>query len=261
MKDCKLLEGKVALITGAGKGIGKEISKVFAQNGADLVLLSRTKKDIEAVAEFARGPGAKALPIKTDVSSYREVKSAVREALEYFGRIDILVNNAGGGVKTPVVDLNIDNWKKTFDVNFFGTLYLSSEVLKNMIKNREGSIINISSRCASQPSPYYGAYCACKAALLTLSETMSLEYKRYGLRVNSISPARVSTERAIEICPGEDVSKWIKPHEVADVALFLASSFSKAVNGVEIKTFGNFYRIGTYDYSEAEKIVGEKFTW
>ena len=86
MKDCKLLEGKVSLITGAGKGIGKEISRVFAQNGADLVLLSRTQKDIETVAEFARSLRVKALPIKTDVSSYREVKSAVREALKYFGK-------------------------------------------------------------------------------------------------------------------------------------------------------------------------------
>ena len=260
-KNCRLLKEKVVLISGAGKGIGKEICYVFAQNGANLVLLSRTQEDIEQVAAAARKFGVEALPVKTDVSSYSEVKSAVKKALKYFGKVDILVNNAGGGVKTPVINLNVEDWKSTFDINFFGSLYLSSEVIKNMVKNKSGNIINVSSRCASQPTPDYGAYGASKAALLVLSETMSLEYKRYGLRVNSISPARVSTERAVKVSIGEDTSNWIKPREVADVALFLASDLSKALNGIEIKIFGNFYRIGTYEYKAAEEIVGEKFTW
>jgi 3-oxoacyl-[acyl-carrier protein] reductase len=251
----KILKNIVSLISGAGRGIGKKIAQVFAENGSNLILISRTKKEIDIVAEECRRFGIDALAIKTDISSSNEIENCVKEALDHFGKIDILVNNAGGGVKTPVTDFNLENWKKTFDINFFGTLQLTCLVLKNMIKNRRGNIINVVSRASGRGTPYYGAYCASKAALLRLTESISYECRRYGIRVNSISPARVAVERVKRDYAEGAWTNWIKPEEIADIILFLASDLSRALNGVEIRAFGNLYELATYDYKVAENAI------
>lgn len=251
----KILKNKISLISGAGRGIGKKIAQVFAKNGSNLILISRTKKEIDIVAEECRRLGVDALAIKTDVSSSVEIKNCVKEALDYFGEIDILVNNAGGVMKTPVTDFILEDWEKTFDINFFGTLQLTCLVLRNMIKNRRGNIINVASRASGRGTPYYGAYCASKAALLRLAESISYECRRYGIRVNSVSPARVAVERVKGEYDKEAWTNWIKPEEIADVILFLASDLSRALNGVEIRAFGNLYELATYDYKVAENAI------
>ncbi len=261
MEKLELLKSKVALITGAGRGIGKQIAENFAKNGADLILVSNISKEIEEVAGIAMNYGVKAIALVADVSNYEEVKAVVDESFKTFKRVNILVNNASIITKTPIADLNISDWEKTFNVNFFGALYFCSELIKRMIEKKEGTIINIASRVGLRGIPYFGAYCASKSALIRLADSISYECKKDGIRINTICPARVATKLSTDAFPEEDSSLWISPKEIADTALFLASSLSKAINGEVFKVYGNLYELATYDHHVPEELIGKQFTW
>jgi 3-oxoacyl-[acyl-carrier protein] reductase len=233
------LKDKSAIITGGGRGIGKAIAYAFAKEGANLLLVSRTLSEVEDVALQLKNLGIQALSIKGDVSNLDDVKNIVNTAIEHFGKIDILVNNAG--IYGPIgllVDNDLDEWIKTINVNFIGSMMLMRAVLPFMMKVRKGVIINMSGGGSVTPSPRFSAYGASKAALVRLTETIAEEVREYNIQVNAIAPGAVNTkflEQALsagEEAVGKELFKKLQqqkksggtpPEKAAELAVFLAS--------------------------------------
>lgn len=240
------LEGKVAIITGAGRGIGKAIALAFAREGADVAVVSRTISEVTETAREVQTLGRRALPMKVDVSDREQVENMVSSVVREFKRVDILVNNAGVQPPIgPVTENDPDQWLKTVTVNLGGTFLCSRAVLPIMMKRRQGKIINLSGGGAASPRPYFTAYAASKAAVVRFTETLAEEVKEYNIQVNAIAPGAVNT-RMLEgvIAAGEmagakalaDAKRQMEkggtpPEKPAALALFLASDESNGLTG------------------------------
>jgi NAD(P)-dependent dehydrogenase (short-subunit alcohol dehydrogenase family) len=251
------LKDKVAIVTGGGKGIGREISLAFAAEGAAVVIVGRGLAQLEQTADEIRSRKGKVLLVPTDVAREKQVKQMVATTIEECGQIDILVNNSGiTGPTATVVDMSLDAWNETLAVNLTGAMLCSREVLKHMIPRKSGTIIMMSSEggrgCDGKSGfPKRSAYCCSKIGMIGLTETMSVEVGQYGIRVNAISPAGVLGERihsifraraeAMGISEEEllkgvvttnySLGRMAEEAEVASVAVFLASSEASAITG------------------------------
>jgi 3-oxoacyl-[acyl-carrier protein] reductase len=240
------LAGKAAVITGAGRGIGRAIALAFAREGADMLVASRTLSEVAETAEEARALGRRALALKVDVSNRDEVEGMVAQALEEFGKVDILVNNAGGyGAIGPLVDNDPEKWVQTVRINLFGSFFCARAVLPFMIRQRRGKIINLSGGGASSPLPNFSAYAASKAAIVRLTETLAEEVKGFNIQVNAIAPGAVNTRLVDEIlaagpAAGEEMlaqtrrqkeTGGVPPERAAALAVFLASEESDGLSG------------------------------
>ena len=256
------LEGRIALITGGGKGLGKAISLAFAREGADVVIGSRTQSALEEVVTEIEAMGRRSLAVVTDLSDPEQAEAMVDRALQKFNNIDILVNNAGiEGPVADVVDMDIEGWNEAFAVNLTGAMLCAKYVLKkSMIPRQSGIIINISSQRGRMGVALRSAYCASKAGLISLTQSLAWEVGRYGIRVNSIAPGPVLGERVERVLKEaakkmgisfEEVvestkavsplKRMVKPEEVATVAVFLASEESGDMTGQTINcTAGAF---------------------
>ena len=240
------LENKVALITGAGRGIGQAIAEGFAKEGADVALIARTGRDIEETAKNIRTIGRKALPVTADVSDPASVDSFVKIVLAEFGRIDILVNNAGK--QSPIGPLNkcdSQNWLQTIKVNLFGPMLCCKALLPDMIKRHQGKIINLSGGGATFPRPNFSAYAASKAAVVRLTETVAEEVKSFNIQINAIAPGAINTKMLEEVLAagnsaGEVALSQAKRQKesggdslekVVALAVFLASEESGSLTG------------------------------
>jgi NAD(P)-dependent dehydrogenase (short-subunit alcohol dehydrogenase family) len=253
------LQGKVAIITGGGKGIGKAVALAFAREGAAVVIASRTVSALEQTCEEITRNGGNAACFQTDVSDEKQVQRLVAETIRQFGQVDILVNNSGvSGPTSRVVDMDLSQWNETLAVDLTGSMLCAREVLKHMIQRRTGSVINIVSeggRSADGRSgyPLRAAYCCSKMGLIGLTETLSVEMGEYGIRVNAVSPGPVLGERIRNVVEkrvaetGKTVEEMLKAlaannslkrlateEECAAVAVFLASEESSAVTGQTI---------------------------
>jgi len=194
------LENRVALITGASRGIGRALALGFAGEGVDLALVARTGTDLEKTAGDIRAIGRRALPITADVSVSGAVEQVVEKVLEEFGRIDILVNDAGR--QPPIgslVKCNPEDWVQTIRVNLIGTMLCCRAVLPGMIGRRQGKIINLSGGGATAPRPNFSAYAASKAAVVRLTETLAQEMKEFNIQVNAIAPGAINTKMLEEV--------------------------------------------------------------
>ena len=188
------LAGRVAVITGGGRGIGEAIALEFASAGASLVLASRTESELERVAERCRASGAECSTWVTDVSDLDAVRRLMAHALDRFHRIDILVNAAGVyGPIGLIADIDPEPWVKALHVNLLGTFYACQAALPTMIAQRAGKIINFSGGGATSPLPSFSAYGVSKAAVVRFTETLAEEVREYGIAVNSIAPGAVDT--------------------------------------------------------------------
>ena len=245
------LDHKIAVITGGGKGIGRIISLAFAKEGADVVLAARTKSALDETAEEISKMGRRALPLVADISDEDQVNEFVNSTIRKFGKIDILVNNTGiMGPTVPVVDLDIKDWDRVISINLTGAYLCSKAVLKHMIKNKSGNIVNMSSVAGTRGLWKRSPYSVSKWGILGLTKTLALEVGVYGIRVNAICPGPVEGKRidrvfreraeAMGISPDLLVKKIIdeiplrqltKPEEVARTAIFLASSDSEGITG------------------------------
>ena len=251
------LKDKVAIVTGGGRGIGREISLAFAAEGAAVVIVGRGLAQLEQTADEIRSRKGKVLLVPTDVAREKQVKQMVATTIEECGQIDILVNNSGiTGPTATVVDMSLDAWNETLAVNLTGAMLCSREVLKHMIPRKSGTIIMMSSEggrgCDGKSGfPKRSAYCCSKIGMIGLTETMSVEVGQYGIRVNAISPAGVLGERihsifrsraeAMGISEEEllkgvvttnySLGRMAEEAEVASVAVFLASSEASAITG------------------------------
>lgn len=227
------LKDKVAIITGASRGLGKAIAQSFAREGAFISICSRTD-DIFAVADQIKSNCSKCYAGKLDVSDYNAVKEFVDEVYKRFGRIDILVNNAAIlGVRESIANYPIDEWEKVLSVNLNGVFYFTHEVLKYMIPQGNGSIIMVSSSVGRKGKAKWGAYAVSKFGVEALVQILADELKDTRIRVNSVNPGPLATKMRKQAYPSEDQSKLKKPEEITDVFVFLASDESIGITGYQ----------------------------
>lgn len=236
-------ENRVAIITGASKGIGKAIALAFGEAGMKVVATARTTAEIEAVAEQVNQAGSEALALTADLSLEADIQRIVGETLAHFGRIDILVNNAA--IIHPhidLVDFEADLWRQVIDVNLTAVALLTRAVLPGMIENQSGKIINISSIGGRKGGKGRSAYRVTKAGLISLTESVAAEVKQHGIDVNCICPGGVDTEgyrEAFNTRGRADNPRLMRPEEIAELTLFLASEASSAITGAAIDAFGS----------------------
>jgi 3-oxoacyl-[acyl-carrier protein] reductase len=262
------LKGKVAIVTGSGRGIGKAIAISFAKEGANLVVVSRTFSEVLETAKQIEMMGGKALPLKVDVSSRGDVEDMVNKALERFGRIDVLVNNAGMlGPIGPLHENDVNEWIKTVHVNLIGAFLCCKAVLPVMIRQRRGKIINLSGGGATYPKPNFSAYACSKAAVVRLTETLAEEVKEYNIQVNAIAPGAVKTRMVEQVVKaGEAAGKeaLIEARKVLEkgdsgfepvtsLAVFLASDESDGLTGRLISAIWDDWR--SLDKDKIDQIV------
>lgn len=231
-------EQKTVIITGAGRGLGKTLAYRFASEGANVVALARSYEEVRKVVDEIKTNGGKALAIRADVSNEIEVKTMVQQAKEVFGSIHVLINNAAIHRSIPIVETDIEIWKKILDVNLTGSFICAKEIAPTMMEQNDGKIINISSSAASQYFPGFGAYSASKAGMIGFSNVLAEELKAYNINVVSIILGLVNTEYTRSRIDDQNPEQWMQPDEVADVILYLASKEATAITGTAIEVFG-----------------------
>jgi 3-oxoacyl-[acyl-carrier protein] reductase len=234
----KLLD-QVAVITGGGRGIGRAIAVAFAREGADAVVTARTTREIEGVAEEVRTLGRRALAVATDVADEQSVAQMVKKALAAFGRIDILVNAAGVIDFGTLSSVSTEMWDRIMGVNLRGAFLTTRAVLPIMREQRRGNVVMVSAVGALGGGGIAPVYRASKAAMNNLAEGFASETLGQGIRVNTICPAETDTRLcATAFPPDVDKSKWMRPEDIADIVLFLASDQSRAMTGATLIACG-----------------------
>jgi len=193
------IKNKNALITGAGKGIGKAIAIALAKEGVNVILVSRTQTDIDQLADETSNLGVKSLALAADVSDINSINSAVEKALSKFKTIDILINSAGIASFGKFMELEPAAWEKIIQVNLMGTYYTTRAVIPNMIERQTGDIINISSTAGLNGNALTSAYSASKFAVLGLTDSLMQEMRKHNIRVSALTPSTVATDMAIDL--------------------------------------------------------------
>ena len=235
------LTGKVAIVTGGSRGIGRSMALGFAEAGADVVVVSRTLSDLEIVQQEIEAKGRRGLAVQANVAVKAEVDDIVAKTLEMFNTIDILVNNAAMNIMRPLVDLREDGWDKVMNVCLKGYFLCSQAVASVMIEKRKGNIINITSTGATKAAVGLGAYGIAKAGVVMLTQLLAVELAQYNIRVNAIGPSLVRTKFSEPMWSNPDILKGLEatiplgriaePEDIMAVALFLASDASGYVTG------------------------------
>jgi len=243
------LDGKVALVTGAKRGIGKAIALTFAEAGANVVVCGRTLPDLEQVAEEIKVLGRDSLAVKTDVTIKSEVQSLVGRTVKEFGTIDVLVNNAVVYAAGSLVELSEEDWDNTVNIGLKGYYLCSQAVAGLMMEKRQGSIINMSSTAGIRPTGRQGAYSVIKAGGIMLTKLLAAELAEYNIRVNALAPTVVKTERTNEellkgFMTQLPLGRLTESSELAAAALFLASDASSYISGHTLIVDGG--RINTF---------------
>lgn len=244
------LEGKIAIVTGAARGIGREIALVFAHSGADLILVDVLEKELMKTAEEVDRIGRKNLSVVLDLSKTKEIKRLIRDVLNEFDRIDILVNNAGVVANNPATQVTEEEWDKTLNVNLKGLFFLSQAVGKHMIKEKGGKIINIASQAGVIALDKHAAYSASKAGVISITKTLALEWGKFNINVNAIAPTVILTplgkkawsdpQARSEMLKKIPLGRFGEAWEVASIALFLASEASNLITGSTIMADGGY---------------------
>ena len=253
------LKGKRALITGSGRGLGREIALTFAREGADIIINSVHQETADKVAEEVRALGSKALAIPADVSSFSEVCRMFGEIQKKFGGLDILVNNAAVVLPvsrgTPYVkhseELDVCEWKRVFEINLDGTFFCCQAAARCMIPKKSGRIINIASTRGKRPKAMEAPYCCSKSAVIMLTKVLALEWIVYGIHVNAIAPGIMITDMVLDrvksgalelepILSKLPLKRAGSTEEIARVALFLASNECDYLIGQTIFVDGGF---------------------
>ena len=193
------LKNKNALITGAGKGIGKAIAIALAKEGVNVILVSRTQADVDQLADETSTLGVKSLALSADVSDINSINTAVEKALAEFKNIDILINSAGIASFGKFLELEPDAWERIIQVNLMGTYYATRAVIPNMIERQTGDIINISSTAGLNGNALTSAYSASKFAVLGLTDSLMQEMRKHNIRVTALTPSTVATDMAKDL--------------------------------------------------------------
>jgi NAD(P)-dependent dehydrogenase (short-subunit alcohol dehydrogenase family) len=249
-----LLEGKVAIVSGIGPGMGRDISLRFAEEGADVVLAARRAKTMAKVADEIMERGGRALCVQCDISDNDACLALVEQATGEFGGVDVLVNNAfHGGDYTPFMDGDLAKWRETMDTNFFGTMQLTKAVVPSMRARGGGRIVMVNTMSVHRVQEGYGAYAASKSALAMATKTLAFELGKDGIRVNGIHPGYIwgdsvewyfgelAKQRGItpkevyDEIAAETALKYLPPSsEIAGAVLFYASDLSQCITGTSL---------------------------
>ncbi len=223
MSGLGALQGQVAIVTGAGRGIGHAVATALAREGATVVLAARTRQQLASIAAAIRESGGAALAIPTDVTQDAGVEAMVEQAIAELGRLDILVTAAGLASFGPVVGTKPDDWDEMLAVNLRAVMVTCRAVLPMMIRQRRGTIINIASVAAQRPIPGAAVYTATKAGVIGFSRVLAEELRAEGVRVGVLVPGAVDTPLWDTIPNSPDRSRMLRPEDVARAAVLMAS--------------------------------------
>ncbi len=256
------LDGQVAVVTGAGSGLGRAIALRLSREGATIAAADLNAEAAEKVAGEIRGQGRSAIPIQMDVSVEKDVERTIKQVLENFGKVDILVNSAGAGSVGLIINHSEEEWEKPMRVNLKGTFLCSRTVAKEMVPRKRGRIINISSISGKSGEELIGAYCASKFGVIGLTQVMAKELGRYQITVNAVCPGYIWTPMwenlgqwlkeniptLAQLSPREVFERRVKsvtplrrpqePEDIANLAAFLASEEARNITGQAINVDG-----------------------
>ncbi|MBA7630448.1 Dihydroanticapsin 7-dehydrogenase [subsurface metagenome] len=244
------LDGKVAIITGAGSGIGQAAALLFAKEGAKVVGACRTAETGEKTVKMIKDTAGEAIFIKTDVSRAEDVQNMIKTTVDTYGKLDVLFNNAGIGEQATAktADCIEEHWDKVLAIDLKGTWLVMKYAIPEMLKAGGGSIINVASQMATRANVGFPSYTAAKGGILSLSRATAIEYAGNNIRVNVLEPGYINTPMAEGVVSNPERSKKVKqgtpqhrlgePEEVARAALFLASDESSYITGAELAVDG-----------------------
>lgn len=243
------LKGRVALITGGSRGIGRATAILFAKANADVAITYRSNDSAaNLVIEEIKNMGRKAIALKGDVSKSSDVKMIVKEVLDYFGKIDILVNNAGIWTYGAIGEMPEEIWDETMNVNLKGVYLITNEVVPIMKKQRWGRIINISSTAGQRGEAFHSHYAASKGAIIAFTKSLAVELAKFNILVNCVAPGWVNTDMCAEVFKDPAFVEQVKstiplgripePEEIAGPILFLASDLANWITGATISVNG-----------------------
>ena len=230
--EAKQLSGKVALVTGGSRGIGKAVAAAYAVEGARVFICARNEESVaRAVAEI-RNQGGEADGITGDIGNPDDVDRIAQDAMARYGVIDVLVNNASLlGPRLPVADYPLTAWEDVLRVNLTGIFLMTQRILRVMMKRRSGSIINVSSGVGRVGRPRWGAYAVSKFGVEGFTQMLAEEVKDFGIRANAVNPGPTRTEMRAAAYPDEDPLTLATPEKIAPVFVYLASDASRGVTG------------------------------
>jgi NAD(P)-dependent dehydrogenase (short-subunit alcohol dehydrogenase family) len=240
------LEGKVAIVTGASRGIGQAIAEAMAREGARVVLASRKQDALDAVAEGIRASGGTALPLACHTGKEDQVADLVRKAADAFGQVDVLVNNAATNPYFgPMMDIDWGAWDKTFEVNLKGYFAATRAVVRHLQgRGAPGSIVNVASVVGMMGAPFQGVYAMTKAAVISMTKTLAVELGGAGIRINGIAPGLIETRFSQALTTNDAIKAHVldrcaikrvgQPEEIAGAAVFLASDEASYLTGVTL---------------------------
>jgi NAD(P)-dependent dehydrogenase (short-subunit alcohol dehydrogenase family) len=245
------LEGKAAIVTGAGRGIGKGIARALADAHAGVIVNDVDLKAAEEVVRQIESSGGKALPVKADVRKGAEVSQMVETAVKDLGGIHILVNNAGIVLRKPAEEIAEEEWDRVIDINLKGTFLCAKAAAQAMMRAGQGGrIINISSIMGGVALPPRAAYCASKGGIIALTQDLAAEWAKHGITVNAVAPGWTITEMTHSYFSQEPVRQFLleriplnrlgKPEDIAHMAVFLASEYSDYITGQTIYVDGGW---------------------
>lgn len=216
------LKGKKAVITGAGKGLGKAMALALAAEGVELALLGRSSQNLQQVAEETQqiNPDLKTKTYVADVSDYTQVREQVKAILADFGGVDILINNAGVFLAAGILEVDVAEWENVFKTNMFGSFYMIKEIIPGMMERKSGDIINIASTAGLKGSAKLNAYGASKAALINFSEGLMQEARKSNIRVTTVNPSTITTDMTLnaKLTDG-NTEKVLQPDDLATIVV------------------------------------------
>lgn len=243
------LHDRVALVTGAAQGLGETVTTLFAKKGANVILVDMQEEKMRKVVDSLSSCGRKGFPVAVDLTNRNDIRKAVELGLKEFGRIDILVNNAGIALLDRAEDLSEEYWDKTMAVNLNATFFISQLVGKDMIKRKSGKIISVASQGGIIALDRHVAYCVSKAAIIEMTKVLALEWGKYNINVNAISPTAFLTEMTKQVWGGKEgdvlkkqipLGRFGYPEEIAAAILFLASDASNMITGANLVIDGGY---------------------
>ncbi len=237
-----LLQNQVAIITGASRGIGREIAQYLSKEKVRLSLVARSTSELQHLARELNQKGGHAIGIQADVSDAAAVEAVIGQTLREFRHIDILINNAGIGIFKPAEAIQESEWDRMMDVNVKGSFLMSKGVIPHMRSRKQGHIINIASHASRRTFEQGGVYCASKYAQDAFSSVLRKEVRKYGIKVSSIYPGQVDTYFNNAKQPQLNSKEWLKPSDVADSVVYILKAPSRvAIDEIVINPISEVY--------------------